>query len=216
MTFWSVGQSDQILCSLITMPHFSLFFFLLFQTSEIPVSTSFLQIDGGNCSRLILVLLLDLAKIPLSFWTLINSKCMCLACLSPWSQKRVTVLMQPCLLLDTLQVAQAHCIQNRYILQDGFNPPFSKWGHHPCCARVNPRDYTPLSSSPSTVHQKRCLFSPYVLFILIIWEFHIMHSKHIPPTTTLLPLCSPQRKRVHQVQFVLSMDSLAHGQAPSS
>lgn len=59
-------------------------------------------------------------------------------------------------------------------------------------------------------------FSPYVVFILIIWQFHIMHSNHIPPTSTLLPLCSPQRKRVHQVQFVLSIDSLAHGQAPSS
>lgn len=51
-----------------------------------------------------------------------------------------------------------HCIQNRCILQDHFNLPFSKWGHHQCCARVNSRGYTPLSSSPATVHQKRHLF----------------------------------------------------------
>lgn len=69
---------------------------------------------------------------------------------------------------------------------------------------------------------KECDSSPNITFLLIIWEFHIMypnnsHFQVLPGLPSTL-VTSPQKrreKRKQQVQFLLPIHSLKHGQTPS-
>lgn len=58
-----------------------------------------------------------------------------------------------------------------------------------------------------------------IIFLLSLWEFHIMHPGHIhfpvlPGSSPTLVTCPPNKRRGKKIQIVSSIYSLEHDQIP--